>query len=75
MNLATGSATPPRTVMLIMPTRSFPLGAISDAGAVCPNATPDKPASNTIERSIRLMCLSLKGTGSHPDQSIMTNTN
>jgi hypothetical protein len=44
--------------MAIMPTRSFPPGAISDAGAVCPNATADKPASNAIERRIRLMCLS-----------------
>src|SRR5262249_893675 len=58
MNLATGSATPPSTAMAIMPTRSFPPGAISDAGAVCPNATADKPASNAIERRIRPICLS-----------------
>jgi hypothetical protein len=50
MNFATGSATPPSTVMAIMPTRSFPPGAISDAGAVCPNATPDKPTSKVIEK-------------------------
>ena len=58
MNLATGSATPPSTVMAIMPTRSFPPGAISDAGAIRPNATADKPASNAIERRSRFMCLS-----------------
>src|SRR5262245_62335567 len=58
MNLATGSATPPSTVMAIMPTRSFPPGEISDAGVVCPNATPGRPASNAIERRIRRMCSS-----------------
>jgi hypothetical protein len=47
--------------MAIMATRSFPPGAISDAGAVCPNASPDKPVSNTIEKRIRRMRLSLKG--------------
>jgi hypothetical protein len=34
-----------------MPTRSFPSGAISDAGVVCPNATPVKPTSNVIEKT------------------------
>src|SRR5262245_2536873 len=58
MNFATGSATPPSTVMAIMPTRSFPPGEISDAGVVCPNATPGRPASNAIERRIRRMCSS-----------------
>jgi hypothetical protein len=56
MNLATGSATPPITVMAIVPTRSLPPGAISDAGVVCPKARPDKPTSNAIERRIRFMC-------------------
>ena len=60
MNFATGSATPPSTVIAIMPTRSFPLGAISDAGAVCPNATPDKPARNVIEKRICCMCRSFE---------------
>jgi hypothetical protein len=44
--------------MAIMPTRSFPPGAISEAGDVCPNATPDKPASNAIDRRSRPMCVS-----------------
>ena len=58
MNRATGSATPPSTVISIMPTRSFPLGAISDAGVVCASAAPDMTATNAIERRIRPMCLS-----------------
>src|SRR5580698_5085930 len=62
-NLATGSATPPSTVIAIMPTRSFPSGAISEAGDVCPNATPEKLPSNAIDRRSRLMCASPpKGT-------------
>src|ERR1700733_5499153 len=59
MNLAMGSATPPRTVMAIMPTRSRPPGAISDVGAACPNAAADKPASKAAERRIRPNFLSL----------------
>src|ERR1700743_1442300 len=55
MNFATGSATPPSTVMPIMPTRTPPPGAISNAGVVCPKATPDSIALNAIERRIRPM--------------------
>jgi hypothetical protein len=51
--------------MAIMPTRSFPPGAISDAGAVWLNATADKPASNAIDRRIRIMCPRLKGLFLH----------
>ena len=58
-NLAdASSATPPSTVMAIMPTRSFPPGAISVD--VCPNAAPDNPASNAAidRRSLPTMCIS-----------------
>ena len=41
MSLATGSATPPITVMAIVPTRSFPPGAISVAGVPADQVTPD----------------------------------
>ena len=55
-NLATGSATPPSTAMAIMPTRSFPSGAISKAADVCPNVTSDNPTSNAAINRSRLIC-------------------
>src|SRR5262249_55989702 len=48
MNLATGSATPPR----IMPTRSFPAGAISE-DRLWPNTAEIKSADSTIDNKIR----------------------
>jgi hypothetical protein len=58
--------------MAIMPTRSFPPGAISDVGDVCPNATADKPASNAIERRTFLMCIPPESVNRKPYQPIMT---
>jgi hypothetical protein len=54
------SATPPSTAIAIMPTRSLPLGAISEAGEVCRNAAPERPAINANERRTRLMGLPLE---------------
>jgi hypothetical protein len=36
--------------MAIMPTRSFPPGAISEAGDVCPNAVLDTASNPAINR-------------------------
>jgi len=41
MNLPTGSATPPKTRIPIIPARNFPVGAISELGDDCPHAIPD----------------------------------
>ncbi len=57
----------PSTVMAIMPTRSFPPGAISEAGDVCPNAAPDKPPTiqQSIEEAVPCAVSSRKEQGAH----------
>src|SRR5262249_31653335 len=73
MNLATGSATPPSTVMAIMPTRNLPPGAISDAGVVCAHATAVRPTTEAIERKNRRMCPPQRDRASHQYHATIAN--